>query len=161
MRCNSYRDRTTYSHNSCVLRRLYLYLYFPSPPVLLLPPIFFFLQKSKSTKASKKGPLPVPRSCRPNATPYLTDEKGNALYERTLVRREILESDAEHQFEGTIMKIVMSLCPGDSQITERVDSGLGDYYRIAPTNRTIAKYVREKRLQFADGGYPTYSRAYR
>jgi len=116
--------------------------------------------KSKSTKASKKGPLPVPRSCRPNATPYLTDEKGNALYERTLVRREILESDAEHQFEGTIMKIVMSLCPGDSQITERVDSGLGDYYRIAPTNRTIAKYVREEQLQFADGGYPTYSRAY-
>ena len=159
MRCNSYRyDRTSYSHN-CVPRRLYLY--FPSPPVLLLPPIFFFLQKSKGRKTSKKEPPSIPRSCRPNATPYLTDEKGNALYERTLVRREILESDAEHQFEGTIMRIVMSLCPGDSQITERVDSGLGDYYRIAPTNHTIAKYVSEKHLQFADGGYPTYSRAYR
>ena len=82
------------------------------------------------------------------------------MYESTLLRREILESDAEHQFEGTIMRIVMSLCPGASQITERVDSGLGDYYRISPTNRTIAKYLNEEQLVFL-GTYPTYSRAYR
>ena len=42
-----------------------------------------------------------------------------------------------------------------------VSQGLGDYYRISPTNETIANYVRDEKLQFADSGYPTYSRAYR
>jgi len=108
----------------------------------------------KSSKKEKQ------KGCRKNKGPVYTDEKGNGLYERRLISREILESDAEHQFEGTIMRIVMSLCPGESQIKERLDSGLGDYYRIAPTNRTIAKFVREENLQFPDTGYPTYSRAY-
>jgi len=98
--------------------------------------------------------------CRENEDPVYTDDKGNDMYERTLVSRDVLESDEEHQFEGTIMKIVMSLCPGESQISERIDSGLGDYYRISPTNETIANYVRDEKLQFADSGYPTYSRAY-
>ena len=90
-----------------------------------------------------------------------TDVKGNGFFERRLISREIVETDEEHQSEETIMRIVMELCPGESQIKEGIDSGLGDYYRMAPTNRTIARYLQKENLQFNDSNYPTYSRAYR
>ena len=107
-------------------------------------------------KSSKKQ-----KRCRKNKGPVYTDVKGNGFFERRLISREIVETDEEHQSEETIMRIVMELCPGESQIKEGIDSGLGDYYRMAPTNRTIAKYLQKENLQFNDSNYPTYSRAYR
>lgn len=107
-------------------------------------------------KSSKKQ-----KRCRKNKGPVYTDVKGNGFFERRLISREIVETDEEHQFEETIMRIVMELCPGESQIKEGIDSGLGDYYRMAPTNRTIARYLQKENLQFNDSNYPTYSRAYR
>lgn len=94
------------------------------------------------------------KACRDKDGPTITDDKGNEFFGRKLTDRQFVEDDVE----GQIMRIIFDLCPDESQITEEMDSGSGDYYRIAPTNETIANY-KEKGFNFA-GTYPNLSRAY-
>jgi len=116
-------------------------------------------QMSKGSKSSKGVKSSKGHACPDYKGPVSVDDKHNEMYPRKLIGREILDYDEAHDEEETIMRITMELCPGESQITEGIDSGLGDYYRISPTNETIAHY-RETGFNFNDAGYPNLSRAY-
>jgi len=95
-----------------------------------------------------------PLACQDGLGPVAIDDKGNEFFYRKLIKRQFVEND----IKGKIMRIIFELCPGETQITDEIDSGSGDYYRISPTNETIEDYKNQGFLFV--GTYPNLSRAY-
>jgi len=57
------------------------------------------------------------------------DRYEKKMYRRKLIAREMVQDDDE----GVICFVMLELCPGESQITHGMDSGLGDWYRLGAT----------------------------
>ena len=81
------------------------------------------------------GPPPTcdplaPSAQDPSCTgpPKAIDRFGKKMYARTLVAKDKPQDDEE---EGVLCHITLALCPGETMITQEIDSGLGDYYRLS------------------------------
>lgn len=58
--------------------------------------------------------------------PEAIDRYEKKMYRRKLIEKEMLQDDDE----AVICYLKLELCPGESQITQGMDSGYGDYYRL-------------------------------
>merc|ERR1719438_346523 len=58
--------------------------------------------------------------------PEAIDRFGKKMYRRKLIASE----KPQDSDEGVFCHITLELCPGESMITQGIDSGFGDYYRI-------------------------------
>mmetsp|Transcript_54285 Transcript_54285/g.58849 ORF Transcript_54285/g.58849 Transcript_54285/m.58849 type:complete len:192 (-) Transcript_54285:1437-2012(-) len=95
----------------------------------------------KKEKSRKKDKEDKGRSCARRCKteePELIDVKGNRLFRRKLIAHEFLQ-DSE---EGRIIKVTFKLCKDENELQfpdtdaygpSYIDVGLGDYFRIAPT----------------------------
>mmetsp|Transcript_11514 Transcript_11514/g.13118 ORF Transcript_11514/g.13118 Transcript_11514/m.13118 type:complete len:445 (+) Transcript_11514:214-1548(+) len=99
------------------------------------------LKSEKSSKKDKKADKDKGGRCGTrfrSEEPELVDIKGNRLFRRKLIAREFLQDSDE----GRIYKVTFKLCKDENELhfpdtdaygPSYIDVGLGDYFRIAPT----------------------------
>jgi len=80
---------------------------------------------------------------------------GKKMYRRKLISREKPQDDDE----GTFCHVVFELCEGESMITQGMDSGFGDYYRLMATPEW-ANYTGTAEYSYAGMYKPAKARSY-
>ena len=83
-------------------------------------------------------PDPSPGDCSPLAPsdgdpsctgpPKAIDRFGKKMYSRKLIARE---KPLDDEVKGVFCHVTFELCPGETMITQGIDSGHGDYYRLS------------------------------
>jgi len=86
----------------------------------------------------------------------LIDRYGKKMYRRKLMWREIPELPDN---AGVYCHIGLQLCDDESQITHGIDSGLGDYYRLAATEEWW-DYTGTDDYKYSGMNKPTGGRSY-
>lgn len=87
--------------------------------------------------------------------PEAIDRFGKKLYRRKLIARDKPQDDSE----GTFCHVTFDLCEGESQITHGIDTGYGDYYRIAAT-REWYNYTGTLEYSYSGMADPEDARSY-
>ena len=77
------------------------------------------------------------------------------MYRRKLISREKFQDDDE----GTFCHVVFELCEGESMITQGMDSGFGDYYRLMATPEW-ANYTGTAEYSYGGMYKPAKARSY-
>lgn len=72
------------------------------------------------------APSPDDPSC--TGPPKGIDRFGKKMYARKLVARD---KPQDNEDEGVFCHVTFDLCEGETMITQQIDSGFGDYYRVA------------------------------
>ena len=80
---------------------------------------------------------------------------GKKMYRRKLISRE-KPQDSEY---GTFCHVVFELCGGESQITQGIDTGFGDYYRLMATQEW-ADYTGTPEYSYKGMHKPNGARSY-
>jgi len=87
--------------------------------------------------------------------PEAIDRYEKKMYRRKLIEREMVQDDDE----GVICYLMFELCPGESMITQGMDSGHGDYYRLGATEEW-KDYKGTKDYRYSSMGKPWQPRSY-
>jgi len=88
--------------------------------------------------------------------PEAIDRFGKKMFRRKLIHREIPDIPAE---SGVFCHVIFELCDGESQLTQGVDSGFGDYYRLGATTEW-QDYKGTAEYAYAGMAEPTGARSY-
>jgi len=88
--------------------------------------------------------------------PELIDRFSKKMYRRKLIHREITLDD---ELGGTFCHLTFELCKGESSITQEVDAGNSDYYRIAASEE-LRDYKGTKEYRYSGMHSPTKARSY-
>jgi len=87
--------------------------------------------------------------------PELIDRAGKKMY-----RRRVLEMNKpQDSEEGVFCYLKVELCEGETQVTQGMDSGFGDYYRLAATPEWY-NYTGTEEYQYAGMSGPDGARSY-
>jgi len=83
--------------------------------------------------------------------PVRVDRYGQKMYRRKVIANDIPQDSEDG---GTICRITLGLCEGESMITHGVDIGFGDVYRLGPTPEWV-DYTGTDDYKYA--GMPSHS----
>jgi uncharacterized surface protein with fasciclin (FAS1) repeats len=99
------------------------------------------------------APTPDDPSC--TGPPEAIDRFGKKMFRRKMIARE-KPQDSE---EGVFCHATFQLCEGESQLTQGIDTGFGDYYRIAAVEE-MYDYTGTEEYSYAGMYKPTGARSY-
>jgi len=89
--------------------------------------------------------------------PEAVDRFGKRMYRRKLIARDTpLDSD----IAGTYCALTFELCDDESSITQKVDAGQSDYYRIAATTELAESFRGTEDCTYSEMNRPDGARSY-